>query len=434
MENNQKIIECETKGLSYEHFGIPAHKYIYNAMMYLYAKKQTPTPISITEVITIEEGKKALEEIGGLQYLCTLTDNYINSDNLSIFCSKVMQSYVRRMVFQICMETQDELIKPKTETLNESEIISMVETKINDLSVNVLSNEEIYKMGKNVEERLALRALTPASVPGLELGWAKLDSYTGGMRPNDLWFVCARSKCGKSTLLTNWAVEIGIIQQLPVLYIDTEMTSEEQEDRILSILTGIPQREIETGLYAIDTENGTKEEKRALLDDAKKKLSSSKYYHVYMPNFTIEKVNAITKKYKKQHGIVALFFDYLKLPASQGNALRSSQEYQLLGFMASGLKDIAGTLEIPVISACQENRSDVEGTEKNASNVGGSDRILQLATKLLFLYNKSDEMIGKQGILNGNQQLYIAYQRNGQSECPPINIMFNRPILKQTEV
>ena len=106
----------------------------------------------------------------------------------------------------------------------------------------------------------------------------------------------------------------------------------------------------------------------------------------------------------------------------------------MLGFIASGLKDLAGTLNIPIYSACQENRNDVNGTNKNASNVGGSDRILQLATKLIFLYNKPEEQIAKEGIINGNQQLYIAYQRNGMSNCPPINIMFDKPFLKQTEV
>ena len=38
------------------------------------------------------------------------------------------------------------------------------------------------------------------------------------------------------------------------------------------------------------------------------------------------------------------------------------------------------------------------------------------------------------GIQNGNQQLYIKYQRNGASDCPPINIFFNKPILRQQEI
>ena len=67
-------------------------------------------------------------------------------------------------------------------------------------------------------------------------------------------------------------------------------------------------------------------------------------------------------------------------------------------------------------------------------NVGGSDRILQLASKLIFLSNKTEEELLKEGEINGNQKLYIAYQRNGESDVPDINIKFDRPRLTQTEV
>ena len=152
-----------------------------------------------------------------------------------------------------------------------------------------------------------------------------------------------------------------------------------------------------------------------------------------MPSFTIDKVNAISKKFKMQENIQAIFFDYLKFPPSQLGQLRSAAEWQMLGFIASGLKDLAGTLEIPIYSACQENRIGSTG-KKSEANVGGSDRILQLASKLVFLQNKSEEDIMKEGIINGNQTLYIAYQRNGESDVKPINLMFEKEILTQREV
>ena len=73
--------------------------------------------------------------------------------------------------------------------------------------------------------------------------------------------VCARAKTGKSTLLTTWAEKFGIQDTLPILYIDSEMNEREQEDRILSMKTLIPHSEIVSGMYVVDTENGTAEEK-----------------------------------------------------------------------------------------------------------------------------------------------------------------------------
>ena len=59
---------------------------------------------------------------------------------------------------------------------------------------------------------------------------------------------------------------------------------------------------------------------------------------------------------------------------------------------------------------------------------------MQLATKLVFLSNKSEEQIIKEAGLLGNQKLYIAYQRNGESDCPIIDIKFDRTTLTQKEV
>ena len=45
----------------------------------------------------------------------------------------------------------------------------------------------------------------------------------------------------------------------------------------------------------------------------------------------------------------------------------------------------------------------------------------------------NEDIIKERG-LNGNQTLYIAYQRNGMSDCPPINIQFDKQILTQREI
>ena len=72
-----------------------------------------------------------------------------------------------------------------------------------------------------------------------------------------------------------------------------------------------------------------------------------------------------------QIGIKAIFFDYIKIPSSQAD-FKSMQEYQALGFFTSGLKDLAGTLKIPVFTACQANRSDLNSNSPDASMIGGS--------------------------------------------------------------
>lgn len=433
MKDTDRIIDVESSDIFAEHFAVPGHKYIFMAMMYLYSKRIKPTPMSIIEVLSNEDAKKAVDELGGLEYLITLEETYIPSDNIKIFIDKIKQSHTRKMLYNIAKETMSFVMSDKSETLNPEEIISFTEQKISDLMLNASSTDEVYKMGENTEEVLKQRAENPSQVPGLEVGWKQTDAITNGGQEGDLIIVCAESKTGKSVTLTNWATKISIVDRLPILYIDTEMSERQQEDRILANLTGIPESEIKNGMFVMDTVNGSADEKIRRLKEAREMLKMGNYYHIYMPQFTAEKVTALARKFQLQFGIVALFFDYIKIPSSQGN-FKSVQEYQALGFFTSALKDIAGQLKIPVYSACQANRDDLGGDSPDASKIGGSYRILQLASKLLFLTNKSDEKIAKDGFQNGNQQLWIKYQRNGESDCPPINIFFNKPILRQTEV
>jgi replicative DNA helicase len=433
LKESERIVDVEGEEIFAEHFSVPGNKYIYMAMIYLFSKKIKSTPMSIMEVLSNETAKKSVDELGGLEYLTLLAESNVPSENLTIFIEKIKQSYTRRMLYQIALDLKDFVLSDKSEVLNPAELVHHLEQKIGDLAVNTTSSDEVYKMGDETEAVLAERAEHPAQVPGLEVGWDEYDRVTNGGQPGDLIIICAESKVGKSVTLTNWADKISIDDKLPVLYIDTEMQSREQEDRILSMRTGIPHEEIVSGMYVMDTPFGTAIDKVAKLKVAREELKLGNYYHIYMPQFTIEKVSALARKFQIQVGIVALFFDYIKIPSNQAN-FRDAQEYQRLGFFTSGLKDLAGILKIPVWSACQANRSDLGGENPSATTIGGSYRILQLASKLMFLTNKSDERIAKDGYQNGNQQLYIKYQRNGASDVPPINIMFHKHIIKQVEI
>lgn len=433
LKEPDKIIEVESAELFPEHFGVLANRYIYMAMLYLYSKKVKPNSISILEALSSDSAKRTIEDIGGMEYIDLLFETDVQRDNLGFFIDKIKQSYTRRMLLKIAEETKNFAISSRAEVLNPTELTNTIQEKITNLSVSTEELKEVYKMGDETEEVLQERLENPNTIPGLEVGWPLYDEYTNGALPGDLIILAAESKTGKSVILTNWAKQIAIIDKIPILYIDTEMNHREQEDRLLSMLSGIPHKEIINGMYVMDTEHGKAVDKIAKIKKAQEQLQSSNYYHIYMPKFSIEKITALTKKFILQFGIKAMFFDYIKLP-SDNAGYSGMKEYQSLGFFTSGLKELAGTLKIPVFAATQENRENLGSMEKDASNIGGSYRILQLASKLMFLVNKTPEQIAKDGFHKGNQVLLIKYQRNAESDCPPIHINFNKPTVFMQEV
>lgn len=437
LNNNDLIAECENQQLSPEHFIDDANRYIYMAVRYLYEINQVPEPMAIMEIIADNKAKESIKNAGGLEYLTMLTKAPVVQRNVEIYIKKLKQTFTRRKLIELAEMAKAKMLDDASKVLNPSELVGSIQQDLDEVGTEAVQTDEVYEMGSMAEERLAVMAENPMDVIGLESGYLVFDKMTNGMQGGDLLFICARSKTGKSVWLTNVANKIAIVDQLPVLYIDTEMPSSQVETRLIAMNSGVPEHEIKNGMYTKDTEYGTAEEKIAKVKHAVGMIKAGKLYHVYMPNFTIEKVQALTRKYQMKYGIVALFFDYLKMPQANKNALKNAQEYQELGFMASALKDMAGILNIPVYSAVQANRSEAGkgfgSSDMNEKSIAGSDRILQLASKLCFLANKDEEEYALNP-QNGNQELRIAFQRNGACDCPPINIMFHREIIRMEEI
>lgn len=222
--NPDKIIEVENCELYPDHFGIDANRFVFMAMLYLYSKKMKPEPMAIYEVLSDQTAKNALDEMGGLEYLVLLKDSRVMEDNIKIYCDKVKQAYVRRTLFDICESGKELMLSTSSEKLNPSELVSSIENKLGDLSLQMSTTSEVYKMGEETDEVLAARELSPETIPGLEVGFTEMDKLTNGLMPGDLLVLAAESKTGKSAMLTNWATNLAILGKVPVLYVDKIMS------------------------------------------------------------------------------------------------------------------------------------------------------------------------------------------------------------------
>ncbi|KJE28265.1 hypothetical protein LG52_5 [Geobacillus kaustophilus] len=422
----EELIVASSNGLLPDMFAVDGHKYIYMAMNYLYSKGEQLDPISILNVYTDDRAKQAIEELGGVDYIEALKTTPV-ANNTKLFVEHIIQASARREVYETALKVADEAIKAKDKDL--SEYLMGVESKFRDITLEYQVSQEVVPIGEGVAERLKQRLLNPQEVIGLKTGWRKFDKLTQGLKAGELTIVGARSKTGKSVTLLNWSRKISVEDKVPALYIDTEMFTEEQQDRLLAMLSRVPEVEIKNGMFGRDTINGKARDKIARLQEASRMLKEAPFYHVYLPHFTPEKIVALARKYQVEYGIGLLVFDYIKLPSSGGYV--GEKEYQALGYLTSTLKDIAGTLQIPVVSAVQLNRGAVKAEEIDESMIAGSDRILQLANRVCFLRWKTEE---ERALSAGNQRFKIAFQRGGASNLDEIDIDFKTEILLQEEV
>ena len=405
MNKSDEFILASSSGLLPSDFAVDGHRYIWMAMAYLIDKDEELDPISITNVYTDEKANEAIKELGGLDYIEAMKGSPV-APNTIMFVGHIRQASARRAIYERADKLKDKALKDQDTDINN--FLGEAETEMRDVSIEYQVSKDVYKLGDGIGDRLKDKLLNPQSIIGLKTGWKGFDKASLGLVDGELTIVGARSKVGKSTVLLNWCKKISVEDEVPVLYIDTEMYKEEQEDKLLSMLSGVTHSEVRNGMFGKDTINGTARSKIEKVQKASKKLAGSPFYHVYLPSFTLEKVQALARKYQLEYGVKLIVFDYIKLPSSNSNL--GDKEYQALGYLTSGLKDLAGQLQIPIVSAVQLNRSAVGTDDFNESMIAGSDRILFLANRICFLRRSSEEEYSYSG---ASHQFKIHLQRLG---------------------
>jgi hypothetical protein len=144
-----------------------------------------------------------------------------------------------------------------------------------------------------------------------------------------------------------------------------------------------------------------------------------------MPGYSVDKLVALYKKYRHKEKIGLIIFDYLKEPDSS-SVDKERKEYQLLGDVTTKLKDLAGRLNIPALTAVQLSR---------ANDIADSDRIARYADVICFWGDRDKEEIQTGGYECGSHKLVIKdTRRGGATNKEGIGYMFFKEFMKIREV
>jgi replicative DNA helicase len=120
------------------------------------------------------------------------------------------------------------------------------------------------------------------------------------------------------------------------------------------------------------------------------------------------------KKYSIKHDLGVIMFDYLKEPDSS-SVDRQRSEYQLLGDVTTTIKNLAGELDIPAVTAVQLNR---------AKEIADSDKIARYADVIALWSTRDKKEIEDHGLEAGGYKLVVQNTRRG-GQTPTIGIGYN---------
>jgi len=249
-----------------------------------------------------------------------------------------------------------------------------------------------------------------SGVTGVPTGFSRLDDMTGGFQKSDLIILAARPSMGKTAFALNVAYNASVEMGIPTAFFSLEMNRHSIMQRMICSAARANWRGISHGALARDvwpkiTGAAAKISEAPLFID-----DSSSLGILDIRNRTRKLLNQM-KSEGKTLGLVMI--DYLQLIRGTG---RSESRQQEVSEISRLLKDLARSLEIPVVALSQLNRRSEDkarvGNRPQLSDLRESGSIEQDADVVGLIhreeyYNKSDPT------LKGKATLIIAKQRNG---------------------
>lgn len=156
----------------------------------------------------------------------------------------------------------------------------------------------------------------------------------------------------------------------PTLIIVTELEIEEIQTMILACISGIDEEKILSGNYSREEEN--------ILDEASKIIEDSPLWIEHIPNFDINDIERTVKKYKLEHNIGYVYFDYvftsvkmLMEIASKTKGMKLREDNVLYIFMER-MKFLCNTLNLHISTSSQLNGEWENAKTKNQNLLRGA--------------------------------------------------------------
>jgi replicative DNA helicase len=375
------------------HFFDPLHARIFEIASRRIQQNALATPVTLKPFV---ENLTGIEAVGGPAYLARLAGAAISVFSARDYAQTIHDLALRRDLMLIGEEISTKAATVETESEPRAQIVEA------EQALYSLAEKGKYEGGFVSFLRAAKIAIDVANaayqrdggLAGLSTGLADIDRKLGGLHPSDLLIIAGRPSMGKTALATNIAFNIakkfrrgtlpdgteGTVDGGVVGFFSLEMSSEQLATRVLSEQAQVPSDRIRRGEMDED------EFRRFVLAAAE--LERIPLFIDDTPALPISTLAARARRLKRQHGLDALFIDYLQLvrPASS----RADGRVQEVSEITQGLKAIAKELDVPVVALSQlsrqvENRDD---KRPQLSDLRESGSIEQDADVVMFVYRE----------------------------------------------
>jgi len=200
-------------------------------------------------------------------------------------------------------------------------------------------------------------------ITGIETGWPRYDAITGGYQDADIITFVARPAVGKTYVLLVQAWR-AYLSGKNVLYVTTEMNTEQSGRRLISIGTGVDPTRLKMNMLSTHVERRI----RSFVTDLQG-IDRFRIFSVGMKS-RLADTEALIAEF--QPDIVYIDGVYLLQPSAKG----AMKRVERVGEVFDELKALNLSVNIPFVVSTQFNRqSGKNGVEGSLETIGFSDAI-----------------------------------------------------------
>ena len=381
-----------------EDFYLHRNRWIWEAFIELFKSD------SYFDVLTVKEALETnghLEDVGGLEYLISLTNRVPSSQHAESYARTINALAVRRRLITAAKDIATLAYRKDTSV---DDAISDAEKAIFGVSQDRYKRDlvPISDAASDYLERLQLNASIPGGVTGLETGLKAVDKALDGLQRSDLIIVAGRPGMGKTGFMIGIAKHVGLALKRNVAFFTLEMSAEQLIQRMVAQETNIDSQKLRSAKLS-DSEAqevvhalGVLSESRIFVDDT--------------PAITPLQMRTKCRRMQMELGLDLVIVDYLQLMSGD---TRTDNRVQEVSYISRYLKVLARDLNVPVLAAAQLSRAVEQRQDKTPvlSDLRESGSLEQDADIVLFI-NRPEQM-KEESPLHNLAKLIVAKHRNG---------------------
>lgn len=386
--------------LDADDFGRDVHREIYRAITVLRSAGDPADPVIVGEYLDAHTGES---EQGHIAYLGELVQETSSAANVAGYADIVRDMALRRRVIEASTSLADGA-RDRSRSL--SEIVDGVQREVLSLSMRaqpgglVPMSDLVIPFLEDTERR----GDAPDGMVGLATGHADIDGLLYGLEDSDLVIVAGRPSMGKTMLVGQWLEHIAAHYGTTAFF-SLEMSKTQLVRRSAARASGVPFAHLRSGRL----DQGEWQ----ALSDAMSTFNRLPLYIDDTPAISIADLAARARRLHRRSPLKALAVDYLQIVQCGESVRRDARADQQIGAVATGLKNLAKELDIPVIAIAQLNRSLEQRNDKRPvmSDLREAGQIEQDADVILFVYR--DEVYHSDTPNPGVAEVICRKQRNG---------------------